>query len=283
MNKATINKSRPTTPLQTSQRSVSKVKATDITTHVASDPSLCVDLTTTFRQDSLLISKRRQTAPVNVDPPADGSSPKIKQEEEEEEEEEKEPPTEKSPRGTKKLASIANDKKKSVSFASTSRVRIIEPINPDTMHHIWFTKEEQQMIQIQLSEDVRMTRKITKHLRRSTSREESFKLEEDLLRIPTRGIEQFKSTSTHKKMVQEQRAVIDGVLNAQDEYWRRDEEDSHSSSIDLVGKMTGELILAHTSCTLSLASRERAFEDALQDEAVALEIYRNMLQNGKKK
>ena len=281
MNKASINKSRPTTPLQTSQRSVSKVKATDITTHVASDPSLCVDLTTTFRQDSLLISKRRQTAPVNVDPPADDSSPKIKQEEEEEEE--KEPPTEKSPQGTKKLASIANDKKKSVSFASTSRVRIIEPINPDTMHHIWFTKEEQQMMQIQLSEDVRMTRKITKQLRRSTSREESFKLEEDLLRIPTRGIEQFKSTSTHKKMVQEQRAVIDGVLNAQDEYWRRDEEDSHSSSIDLVSKMTGELILAHTSCTLSLASRERAFEDALQDEAVALEIYRNMLQNGKKK
>ena len=284
MNKASINKSRPTMPLQTSQRSVSKVKATEITAHVASDPSLCVDLTTTFRQDSLLISKRRQKAPVNVDPPADDSSPKIQQEEEEEEEEEeKEPPTEKSPQGTKKLASIANDKKKSVSFASTSRVRIIEPINPDTMHHIWFTKEEQQMIQIQLSEDVRMTRKITKQLRRSTSSEESFKLEEDLRRIPTRGIEQFKSTSTHKKMVQEQRAVIDGVLNAQDEYWRRDEEVSHSSSIDLVGKMTGELILAHTSCTLSLASRERAFEDALQDEAVALEIYRNMLQNGKKK
>ena len=285
MNKATTNKSKPTMPSQTSQKSESKAKATDITVHVTSDSSLCVDLTSTFRHDSLLIAKRRQqTVPVNVrvDPPADDSSP-FNQEEEEKEEEEEEPSTKESPHGTNKLTSIAKGKKKSVSFASTIRVRIIEPINPDTTHHTWFTKEEQQTMQIQLSEDVRMTRKITKQLRRSTSSEESFKLEEDLRRIPTRGIEQFKSTSTHKKMVQEQRAVIDGVLNAQDEYWRRDEEVSHSSSIDLVGKMTGELILAHTSCTLSLASRERAFEDALQDEAVALEIYKNMLHNGKKK
>ena len=93
MNKATINKSRRTMPLQTSQRSVSKVKATDITAHVASDPSLCVDLTSTFRQDSLLIAKRRQqTVPLNVrvDPPAEDSSPFNQEEEEEKEEEEEE-------------------------------------------------------------------------------------------------------------------------------------------------------------------------------------------------
>ena len=138
-------------------------------------------------------------------------------------------------------------------------------------------------MQNQLSEDVRKTRKITKHLQRSTSREESSKLEEELRSIPTRGIEQFKSTSTYKKMVQEQRDVIDGVLNAQEEYWRRDEEVSQSSSIDQASKTTEELKLAHTSCALSLASRERAFENALQDEAVALEIYRYMLHNGKKK
>ena len=277
MNIGTTIKSSRTMPSPTSQISVSKVKATDITAHVASDPSLCVDLTTTFRQDSLLISKRRQAAPVNVDPPAEDSSPKIKQEEEEE------PSTKTFPRATNKLTSIANDKKKSVSFASTSRMKIIKPINPDTTHHIWFTKEEHQMMQNQLSEDVRKTRKITKQLRRSTSREESFKLEKELRSIPTRGLEHFKSTSTYKKIIQEQRAVIDGVLNAQDEYWRRDEEVSQASSIDQASKTTEELILAQTSCTLSLSSRERAFEDALQDEAVALEIYKHMLHNGKKK
>ena len=277
MKKATINKSRPTMPLQTSQRSVSKVKATDITAHVASDPSLCVDLTTTFRQDSLLISKRRQAAPVNVDPPAEDSSPKIKQEEQQE------PSTKTFPRATNNLTSIANGKKKSVSFASTSRVKMIEPINPDIMHHIWFTKEEHQMMQNQLSEDVRKTRKITKQLRRSTSREESSKLQEQLRKIPTRGIEQFKSTSTYKKMIQEQRAVIAGVLNGQDEYWRRDDEVSQSSSIGRVSKNAEELILARTSSALSLASRERAFEIALQDEAEALEIYKHMLHDGKKK
>ena len=262
---------------QIAQRSTSKVKATDITAHVASDSSLCVDLTTTLRRDSLLITKRQHTTPA-VD-----SSPMIKQEDKEEEEEE-EPPNKTSSQTTKKLASIAKGKKKkkkkkSVSFASTLRLKIIEPINPDTcaMHHIWFTNEEHERMKHELKEDIRKTRKIAKQLRRSTSREESFKLEEELRSISTRGIEQFKSTSTYKKMVQEQRAVIDGVLNAQEEYWRQQqqqqEEVSQSSSIDQASKRIEELILAHTSCALSLASRERAFEDALQDEAVASEIY----------
>ena len=273
MNEATINKSRPTMSSQTAQRSTSKVKATDITAHVPSDSSLCVDgvdLTTTFRRDSLLIAKRQHTAP------AEDSSPKIKQEDKEEEEE---PPNKTSSQTTKKLAPIAKGKKKkkkkSVSFASTLRLKIIEPINPDTcdMHHIWFTNEEHERMKHELKEDIRKTRNITKQLRRSTSREESFKLEEELRSISTRGIEQFKSTSTYKKMVQEQRAVIDGVLNAQEEYRRQEEEVSQSSSIDQASKRIEELILAHTSCALSLASRERAFEDALQNEAVASKIY----------
>lgn len=128
-------------------------------------------------------------------------------------------------------------------------------------------------MQNQLSEDIRKTRKITKQLRKSISREESSRLKQELKSIPTRGIEQFKSTSTYKKMIQEQRAVIAGVLNAQDEYWRREEEVSQSSSIGQASKKTEELILAHASSALSLVSRERAFEDALQDEAAALEIY----------
>ena len=190
------------------------------------------------------------------------------------------------PQETKELAPTDNKRrKKSISFAPTSRVKIIEPINPKTKHHIWYTKEDQEIMKNQLSDDVRKTRATTKQLRRSTStsREDYSKLHEELKNIPERGIEQFKSTSIYKKMIQEQRAVIAGVLNAQDEYWRRDDEVSQSSSIGRVSKNAEELILARTSSALSLASRERAFEIALQDEAEALEIYKHMLHDGKKK